>query len=133
MRELAGAESQADTDGLSMVPTLLGSGQQQKHDNLYWEFFEGGGKRAIRQGKWKMILFNTNKDAQPKVELYDLEKDVSETNEVSKQFPEIVSELKKQMDKAHSPSEHKNFRFASELTSQELESRKRRKGKKKKR
>jgi arylsulfatase A len=132
VRELAGAEPQADTDGLSMVPTLLGSGQQQKHDNLYWEFFEGGGKRAIRQGKWKMILFNTNQDAQPKVELYDLEKDVSETNEVSKQFPEIVSELKKQMDKAHSPSEHQNFRLASELTAKELESQKTRKGKKKK-
>ena len=135
VRELAGAEPQADTDGLSMVPTLLGSGNQQKHDNLYWEFFEGGGKRAIRQGKWKMILFNTNKDANPNVELYDLEKDVSETKDVSKQFPEIVSELKKQMDKAHSPSEHKNFRFASELTAKELESRKTRKtrkGKKKK-
>jgi arylsulfatase A len=115
-----------------MVPTLLGSGNQQKHDILYWEFFEGGGKRAIRQGKWKMILFNTNQDAQPKVELYDLEKDVSETNEVSKQFPEIVSELKKQMDKAHSPSEHQNFRLASELTAKELESQKTRKGKKKK-
>ncbi len=29
-------------DGLSFAPTLLGRGEQQKHDYLYWEFPEGG-------------------------------------------------------------------------------------------
>ena len=51
VRELASAEAQADTDGISMVPLLLGRGEQQKHDFLYWQFFEGGGKRARLQGK----------------------------------------------------------------------------------
>ena len=47
VRELASAEQQADTDGISMVPLLLSKGTQKKHDYLYWEFFEQGGKRAI--------------------------------------------------------------------------------------
>lgn len=132
VREISGAEPQADTDGLSMVPTLLGAGTQKAHDNLYWEFFEGSGKRAIRQGKWKMILFNTNKDTNPKVELYNLDKDIGEKSDVSKQFPEIVSELKKKMDGEHSPSEHPNFRFASEYSPEEIEKQKARKGSKKK-
>ena len=36
--ELAGAEVPAGIDGLSMVPTLTGSGEQQAHESLYWEF-----------------------------------------------------------------------------------------------
>lgn len=114
VRELAGAQAQADTDGLSLVPTLTGKGEQKQHEQLYWEFFEQSGKRAILQGKWKLILFNTNKDRQPRAELYNLEQDETETTDLSKQFPELVSELKKKMDQVRTPSEHKAFRFATE-------------------
>jgi len=114
VRELAGAEPQADTDGLSLVPTLLGTGAQQKHPYLYWEFFERGGKRAIRQGKWKLILFATNTAVNPRVELYNLEDDLSEKKDLSGQFPEVVSRLRKKMDQAHAPSEYPHFKFAAE-------------------
>ena len=114
VRELAGAKPQADTDGISMVPTLLGKGKQQKHKNIYWEFYEQGGKRAIRQGKWKLIYFNTNTDRNPKCELYDLSKDPGEENDISKNFPEVISELTKEMDRQHTFSEYERFRFASE-------------------
>jgi arylsulfatase A-like enzyme len=122
LRELAGAAEQEDTDGISMVPTLLGSGQQKKHNYLYWEFFEKGGKRAIRMGKWKLILYNTNSALNPKMELFDLEADISEKIDLSKQFPEKVSALLKVMDKAHTPAENPTFKFASERSPQELES-----------
>ena len=47
--ELAGIEVPEATDGISMVPTLLGQPEQQRpHDYLYWEFYEQGGKRAVR-------------------------------------------------------------------------------------
>lgn len=127
VRELAGAESQDDTDGLSLVPTLLSSAKQPTHKNLYWEFFEGRGKRAIRQGKWKMVLFDTNTDPKPRIELYNLELDPSEKKDLSTQFPEVVAELHKQMDECHSPSEVKQFRFATEKSTDERKPGKRRK------
>jgi arylsulfatase A len=114
VRELAGAAPQVDTDGLSLVPTLLGTGDQKTHDTLYWEFFEGSGKRALRQGKWKLILFSTNKQLNPKVELYDLEADVSESRNLSKQYPELVSQLIAKMEHEHTPADARLFKLASE-------------------
>lgn len=114
VRELAGAAPQADTDGLSLVPTLLGKGEQKKHDFLYWEFFEGGGKRAIRQGPWKLILFNTNKNDNPKAELYNLDEDLAEKNNLAAKHPEKVSALISQMNQARIPSVHPSFKLKSE-------------------
>ncbi len=114
LRELAGARPQADTDGLSMVPTLLGTPGQKKHSYLYWEFHEQNGKRGIRKGKWKLILQNTGIVRKPRPELYNLDKDPSEQTNVAEQNPEIVSELLKTIDAAHTLSEHKNFRLATE-------------------
>lgn len=114
LRELAGAEAQADTDGISMVPTLLGQGTQAEHDYLYWEFFEQGGKRAIIRNDWKLILFNTNRDLNPRAELYQLSEDERERKDLAKQYPELVSELGSLMDAAHTPSVYPHFKFASE-------------------
>ena len=41
--ELAGVDC-PKTDGISMAPTLLGKGEQRKHEHLFWEFYEGGGR-----------------------------------------------------------------------------------------
>lgn len=114
VRELAGAEPQADTDGISMVPVLLGAGEQATHDFLYWEFFERGGKRAILKGKWKLIFYQTNTALDPRMELFDLSRDMGEKNNVAAQHPEIVSELRKLMDAARTPSEHPSFKLAAE-------------------
>jgi arylsulfatase A len=114
VRELAGAATQEDTDGLSLVPTLLGKGEQKKHDSFYWEFFEGGGKRAILQDSWKLILFNTNHDANPKAELYNLETDLAEKNNLAAKHPEKVSALISQMNQARTPSIHPSFKLKSE-------------------
>ena len=114
VRELAGAEVQPDTDGLSLVPTLLGKGEQKKHDFLYWEFFEGGGKRAIRKGPWKLILFNTNKDDNPRAELYHIESDWAEKTDLSKKNSGMVAELTTLMDKVRTPSESPKFKLKSE-------------------
>ncbi|MCP4640030.1 MAG: arylsulfatase, partial [bacterium] len=36
--ELAGADTPDEIDGVSVAPTLLGQGDQQKHECLYWEW-----------------------------------------------------------------------------------------------
>ena len=113
-RELAGAKPQLDTDGLSLVPTLLGKDTQKKHDSLYWEFFEGGGKRAIIQGPWKLILFTTNKTLTPKAELFNIDQDLAEKNNLAAKHPNKVTALTKLMNDSRTPSAHPNFKLKSE-------------------
>jgi arylsulfatase A-like enzyme len=113
LTELAGLEKPSFTDGNSILPTLLGiSSAQKQHDYMYWEFYEGAGKRAIRKGKWKGVMLKTCLISDPVMELFNLEKDPSEQRNIAKQHPEVVAELKKLMASAHTPSDI--FRLASE-------------------
>lgn len=98
--ELAGITPEKQTDGLSFLPTLLGNGDQQEHDYLYWEFHEQGGKQAIRQGNWKGIKLQVFGADEPVFELYDLSKDPSETNNLASQNPDKLQELAQLMDQA---------------------------------
>jgi len=88
-------------DSISFLPTLLGKSRDQKqHEYLYWEFYEQGGRQAVRFGNWKAIR-------QPiftgKVELYDLSKDLGETTDVADAHPDIVAKAVAMMEKAHVP------------------------------
>jgi arylsulfatase A-like enzyme len=111
--ELAGAKLEAETDGISFAPTLLGSGSQRKHDYLFWNFEEQGGKRAVLQWPWKLIHLNTGVPAAavkkgggksaPKPhakELYNLDSDPGEEHNVAADHPEKVAELEKLMQAA---------------------------------
>jgi len=100
--ELAGTEPPADIDGLSFLPTLLGqSAKQQQHEYLYWEY---GGKRAARAGRWKAIQRGLNKKPAGAIELYDLHEDLAEQNNVADEHPDVVARMKRFMDQAHEPS-----------------------------
>jgi arylsulfatase A-like enzyme len=92
--ELTRSEKPAGTDGISFLPALLGKEQKEKHDYLYWEFFELGGKQAILKGKWKAIRLNVREIPEKQVfELYDLENDPGETNNVAESHPLMVKEF----------------------------------------
>lgn len=104
--ELAGAEAPEETDGVSIVPALLGNeNDQQQHDYLYWEFTEKGGKQAVREGKWKGVRQNLKKNRNAPLELYDLSQDLGEENDIADQHPEVAKRLRAIMDEAHQPSE----------------------------
>lgn len=107
--ELANAPIPPGIDGVSMVPTLLG-GEQQKHEYLYWEFHEQGGKQAVRKGDWKGIRLEVFENPNGPIELYNLREDISEENNVADQHPEIIEEIDQIMKKAHVPSEVFPFR-----------------------
>jgi len=93
-------------DGESLLPILTGRDQLQEralfwHFPIYLEAYKYGQSEtrdpqfrtrpgtAMRFGKWKLHYYFEDND----VELYDLENDISEKNELSKSFPEKKEEL----------------------------------------
>lgn len=89
---------------VSFLRTLLGK-KQKKHKYLYWEFHEMGGKQAVRYKHWKGVRLNASKDKNAPIELYDLNKDPSETTNIAEKHSKIVKKITKIMDKAHTKSD----------------------------
>lgn len=113
--ELAGIPAPADTDGISYVPTLLGRGAEQTtHDYLYWEFYEQGGKQGVRQGPWKAVRLNAVGPGESVIELYNLEDDLAEKQDVADQHPEIVTRLEGLMRAAHVDQGEYQIKWASD-------------------
>ena len=92
-----------NTDGLSLLPTLLGEPGQRHHDSLYWETHERHGIRALRKGFWKAIQHHFLREPEGSVELYDLSIDPKESKNIASDHAIITSELKRLMDLAHEP------------------------------
>ena len=99
--ELAGAKAPGNVDGISFVNALTGKGVQKKHDYLYWEFHEQGGKQAVRQGNMKAVRLKAAGNPDGLVELYDLSKDPGEKNNIAPQMSEKAKEMGQIMNKAH--------------------------------
>ena len=98
--ELTGEPINGCTDGISMLPTLLGYDvKQKKHEFLYWELYEGRPNSAVRFGKWKAVVKDRRKGLN--LELYDIEKDKAEQFDLSLQHPEVIVKIQNMMQKAH--------------------------------
>ncbi|WP_269522384.1 arylsulfatase [Coraliomargarita parva] len=103
LSELTGEPIQGETDGISILPTLLGDEQDQKeHAYLYWELYEGSPNQAIRIGKWKGIVADRREGTN--IELYDLTADVSEQADVASTHPDVVDQIDKALKQAHVPN-----------------------------
>jgi arylsulfatase A-like enzyme len=103
--ELCHVPAPSDIDGLSIVPTLLGSEaagrEQPQHEYLYWEFHEKGFHQAIRFGRWKAIRDGLDGP----IALYDLREDLGETNNLAKSHPKIVARAAALLAAARTESE----------------------------
>lgn len=94
--DFAGRELPPHFDGVSIAPTLLGSGNQKQRKFLYWElptYIPEQGKfrlerpeQAARMGQWKVI----RPRPEAELELYNLEADRAETTDVAADNPEIM-------------------------------------------
>lgn len=73
-------------DGKSILPALRGE-TDKLHEEFYWSSAGDKGKWAVRSGNWKLVA------EKKRVELFDLEKDLSETKDLSAKRPHVVSEL----------------------------------------
>ncbi|QZT38760.1 arylsulfatase [Halosquirtibacter xylanolyticus] len=92
-------------DGLSIWPSLMGRGKQKKHNHLYWEFHAMGGRIALRQGDWKLVIYNVKDETKRKVALYDLKSDPYEQLDLSSDNSKRVSKMLKLVKQSHRDSE----------------------------
>ncbi len=109
--EVAGYSTPSDSDGISMLPTMLSQGLQEKHEFLYWEFPSYGGQVALRLDNWKIVRQNLLNEAEPTIELYDLKTDPLETTNVASEHPEILERASKVFLKQREKPQLKNFQI----------------------
>ena len=103
--DVAGIEAPENIDGISFLPELLGM-EQAEHEAMYWEFKSQGGKQAVRKGKWKLVKLDVLDPDKTRVELYDLENDRAEENDVSDSYPDVLAEMKKLLETERVESEY---------------------------
>jgi arylsulfatase A-like enzyme len=72
-------------DGVDLLPHLTRERNEPPHQALFWRY---GDHRAIRQGKWKLML-----TAGEPAGLYDLDADIGESKDLSADHPQLVAEL----------------------------------------
>jgi arylsulfatase A-like enzyme len=101
--ELAGVQSPAGIDGISVVPALLGTSGQKSHEFLYWEFHEGASSpQAVRMGNWKAVRAAPSAP----IQLYDLRTDLGEANDVASQHPDVVAKITAYLKTSRTESDH---------------------------
>ncbi|MFT5466023.1 MAG: arylsulfatase A-like enzyme [Verrucomicrobiales bacterium] len=98
--ELAETSMPKRCDGISLVPTLFGEGEQTEHDFLYWEFLERGGKKAVLKGDWKLIKRDAQKNPDAAPFLFNLAADPAEEKNVANANPKVVQHLLELMESA---------------------------------
>src|SRR4030095_1770940 len=104
--ELAGADIPTGVTGRSFLPTLLDQ-KQEPHEFLYWEFPIKKGQgfaQAVRVAEWKLIKTmppTSSGKGKATLELFNLQKDLSETTNLADHFPELVSRMLLIMEQQH--------------------------------
>lgn len=81
-------------DGVNLIPYLTSKKTGRPHDILYW-VWTGGQKKAIRDGDIKVVTMNGGR----KYMMFDLSKDISEKNDISKKYPEKLKIMVKKHQK----------------------------------
>jgi arylsulfatase A len=99
--EVANQKNKPDVllDGVSLLP-LLTKGKKLNREALYWHYPSETGQwiprmaSAIRKGDYKLIHFYRDN----RLELYDINNDISEKTNLAQKMPEKLNELKSQLD-----------------------------------
>lgn len=80
-------------DGYNLLPVLTAQAQSSRESH-FWEF---QGKRAARVGNWKWVADIDNYQPFPedfRGELYDLSRDISESQDLASEYPEILKKVR---------------------------------------
>eukprot|EP00913_Durusdinium_trenchii_P008872 g8338.t1 len=76
-------------DGVSFADVLLGKRDTLPRDALYWHYPHNRHEAAVRAGRYKLI----HRFKQDRVELYDLQTDLGERNDISRRNPDLAARL----------------------------------------
>jgi arylsulfatase A len=87
----------AKRDGISRVPIFRG--EKMKECEIFWHYphYANQGSRpggAVRRGDYKLIQYYEDQ----RVELFDVKKDISESRNLAKEKPDVVTELAAELD-----------------------------------
>ena len=100
--DMAGLPVPSDMQGKSMVPVLKGKQKGNLHDALYYHFYENQEHKVakhigVRTDRYKLIFFYENNEW----ELYDLQKDKTEMNNVynDPEYKKVREEMQKQLSR----------------------------------
>ena len=104
--ELAGVTVPGRTDGISIIPMLLGKDRQRQHEYLYWEL---GPNRAVRMGNFKAVRTKAG------LELFDLSADIAEETNIATQHPDIVERISKIIETSHEDSPFFTWQYSGPL------------------
>jgi arylsulfatase A len=123
--ELAGAALPTDRtlDGASLVPLLLGEGEVDRGAPLFWHHYKawGGPRAAVRDGRFKLVGFwdgpeivrTDSATLRPgdqelirtarlvRFELYDLDNDPEERQDVSATHPRVTERLRAELERLY--------------------------------
>lgn len=83
-----------EVDGEDISDIWFG-GKRKRSKPLFWKTSSHKSSPAIRDGQWKLHL-NLRKGK--RVELYDLSKDLDESQNLATAYPEVVSQLRKKLN-----------------------------------
>ncbi|MCB1122850.1 MAG: sulfatase-like hydrolase/transferase, partial [Verrucomicrobiae bacterium] len=86
--ELGGAPLESKLEGVNLIPYLTGKQSGLPHEGLFWRM-ENGRDYAARSGAWKLLKARD----QVGLQLYNLEKDIGETNNRIHEEPEVAGQL----------------------------------------
>lgn len=110
--DIVDADEPTGIDGISYLPVLKGADINPKqHEYIYYEFYEQGGKQSIMKDGWKLVRLNMSKPGKLVEELYNLDYDPSELNNIIVSNPEKANKLRKLSQEARTDSE--NFSWES--------------------
>lgn len=119
LANIAGVQPPEAIDGIDMMPILSGKKAYPEDRYLYWEFDHEGFMQALRWKDWKLIrwthdnkrIFGQEERSEerrsskyPSLELYNLATDISETNNVVEEHPEVVEKMVRMMGEARTDS-----------------------------
>jgi len=116
--EIAGLEysEEAGEDSFSLVQTILATKTHKRPPLIH---HSANGTFSIRHGKWKMIFSNGSGGRQKPVgkpflkpyQLYEIEKDPSESQNVIEDHPEVAEILTNYLEQIRNTGTSKNFIF----------------------
>ena len=99
---LAGADTPVNIDGINLLPYLADPGLEAPERFLYWEFYEPVFQQAVRWKNWKAVRTGLKGE----LELYNLDTDLAEQQNVGQDNPAIVEIIEKYLEDARVDSEH---------------------------